>query len=133
MLLRGDCIELMRAMDENSVDAIVTDPPYDLTSGGTGGFMGKQWDGTGIAFDPATWRELLRVLKPGGYLLSFGGSRTYHRMAVAIEDAGFEMVQTSYWISGSGFPKSLSPLKKMVSDIERQLREQGVSGVIEWR
>ena len=95
----GDCRAAMRGMLENSVDAIVTDPPYEL------GFMGKKWDSTGVAFDPETWRAALRVLKPGGHLLSFGGSRTYHRMACAIEDAGFEIRDQIMWIYGSGFPK----------------------------
>jgi hypothetical protein len=99
-VLRGDCRELMRSLPENSVDAIVTDPPYEL------GFMGKSWDSAGVSFDAATWAEALRVLKPGGHLLAFGGSRTYHRIAVAIEDAGFEIRDTMMWLYGSGFPKS---------------------------
>jgi DNA modification methylase len=97
----GDCIEVMRSMPDNSVDAIVTDPPYEL------GFMGKSWDNTGIAYQVGLWQEVLRVLKPGGHLLSFGGTRTYHRMACAIEDAGFEIRDQIQWIYGSGFPKSL--------------------------
>lgn len=108
----GDCRDLMHDLADASIDAIVTDPPYDLTSGkkggtgpstlnekhlggrsriGTGGFMGAHWDATGVAFDPQTWVEILRVLKPGSYLLAFGGTRTVHRMACAIEDAGFEI------------------------------------------
>lgn len=83
-----------------SVDAIVTDPPYEL------GFMGRSWDASGIAYDPALWAEALRVLKPGGHLLAFGGTRTYHRMVCAIEDAGFEVRDSINWIYGSGFPKS---------------------------
>lgn len=100
-LLHGDCREQMAAMDAASVDAIVTDPPYEL------GFMGKGWDKAGVAFDSATWREALRVIKPGGHMLAFGGTRTFHRMAVAIEDAGFEIRDTLCWLYGSGFPKSL--------------------------
>lgn len=88
-------------LPENSIDSIVTDPPYEL------GFMGKAWDSKGVAFDPATWAEAYRVLKPGGHLLAFGGSRTFHRIAVAIEDAGFEIRDTIMWLYGSGFPKSL--------------------------
>jgi DNA modification methylase len=99
-IIQGDCIEQMRSMTENSVDSIVTDPPYEL------GFMGKSWDSTGIAFNTEVWKEALRVLKPGGHLLAFSGSRTYHRMAVAIEDAGFEIRDQIMWIYGSGFPKS---------------------------
>ena len=84
------------------VDSIVTDPPYEL------GFMGKSWDSTGIAFQKETWELALQLLKPGGHLLAFGGSRTYHRMAVAIEDAGFEIRDQIMWLYGSGFPKSLN-------------------------
>jgi site-specific DNA-methyltransferase (adenine-specific) len=97
-LILGDCLDKLREMEDNSVDSIVTDPPYGLS------FMGKKWD-----YDvPSTeiWRECLRVLKPGGHLLSFAGSRTYHRMAVNIEDAGFEVRDQLMWIYGSGFPKS---------------------------
>jgi DNA modification methylase len=101
-LLHGDCVELMRAMPECSVDSIVTDPPYELS------FMGKTWDGAGIAYSLDMWREALRVLKPGGHLLAFGGTRTYHRMACAIEDAGFEIRDSIHWVYGSGFPKSLN-------------------------
>lgn len=90
----------MRTLDACSVDAIVTDPPYEI------GFMDKGWDKSGVAFDPATWREALRVLKPGGHLLAFSGTRTYHRMVCAIEDAGFEIRGQVGWAFGSGFPKS---------------------------
>ena len=101
----GDCIEVMRTLPDCSVDAVVSDPPYEL------GFMGKAWDASGIAYQADTWREALRVLKPGGYLLAFGGSRTYHRMACAVEDAGFEIRDQIMWIYGSGFPKSLDVSK----------------------
>jgi site-specific DNA-methyltransferase (adenine-specific) len=99
-----DCIEQMQTMiDEGvQVDSIVTDPPYEL------GFMGKSWDSTGIAFQKETWQLAFQLLKPGGHLLAFGGSRTYHRMAVAIEDAGFEIRDQIMWLYGSGFPKSLN-------------------------
>ena len=96
----GDCRDVLRTLPDNSVDAIVTDPPYEL------GFMGKAWDSTGIAYDVTVWRECLRVLKPGGHLLAFGGSRTYHRLACAVEDAGFEIRDQIQWVYGSGFPKS---------------------------
>ena len=99
-LRKGDCIEVMKGMADNSVDSIVTDPPYEL------GFMGKSWDSTGIANNVDMWGECLRVLKPGGYLLSFSATRTYHRMAVAIEEAGFEIRDMIEWVYGSGFPKS---------------------------
>jgi len=99
-LFNGDCKEVLKSMPDNSIDSIVTDPPYEL------GFMGKSWDASGIAYDVEMWRECLRVLKPGGHLLSFGGSRTYHRMACAIEDAGFQIRDQIMWVYGSGFPKS---------------------------
>ena len=99
-LINADCIKAMKAMPDNSVDSIVTDPPYEL------GFMGKSWDASGIAFNIEVWREALRVIKPGGHLIAFSGSRTYHRMAVAIEDAGFQIRDQIMWVYGSGFPKS---------------------------
>lgn len=104
-LRNGDCIEQMRQLPANSVDSIVTDPPYEL------GFMGKSWDSTGIAYSVKMWDEALRVLKPGGHLLAFSGSRTYHRMACAIEDAGFEIRDQIMWVYGSGFPKSMDVSK----------------------
>lgn len=99
-LYHGDNREVLKELADNSIDSIVTDPPYEL------GFMGKSWDASGIAFNVEVWQECLRVLKPGGHLLAFSGSRTYHRMAVAIEDAGFEIRDQIMWIYGSGFPKS---------------------------
>jgi hypothetical protein len=115
-LIVGDCREAMDAFEPNSVDAVVTDPPYEL------GFMGKSWDASGIAFDPNTWRAVWRVLKPGGYLLAFGGSRTFHRIAVAIEDAGFEIRDTLSWMYGTGFPKSLN-VGKAMDDAAGAVRE----------
>jgi site-specific DNA-methyltransferase (adenine-specific) len=109
---------MLGAIATESIDAIVTDPPYELTAARPGGrsaatrgavmrgFMGLEWDATGIAYDPALWRECLRVLKPGAHLLAFGGTRTAHRMVCAIEDAGFEIRDSILWIYGSGFPKS---------------------------
>jgi DNA modification methylase len=100
-VLEGDCLDHLEALPENSVDAIVCDPPYGL------GFMGKHWDhAENVAFRPETWAKVLRVLKPGGHLVAFSGTRTYHRMACAIEDAGFEIRDQLQWIYGSGFPKS---------------------------
>lgn len=98
LIINGDCIEEMRKLDDNSVDSIVTDPPYEL------GFMGKSWDSAGIAYNIDVWREALRVLKPGGHLVAFSGTRTYHRMACAIEDAGFEIRDQMQWLYGSGMP-----------------------------
>lgn len=105
-LYNGDCIEILKELESNSIDSIVTDPPYEL------GFMGKKWDNTGIAFNIELWEEVLRVLKPGGHLLAFSATRTYHRMAVAIEDAGFEIRDMIEWVYGSGFPKSLNVAKQ---------------------
>ncbi len=125
----GDCLDVLKTLDENSIDACVTDPPYHLTSivkrfgsetaapakssGATGvykrssaGFMGKQWDGGDVAFQVEVWAQVYRVLKPGAHLVAFGGTRTYHRMACAIEDAGFEIRDCVMWLYGSGFPKS---------------------------
>jgi DNA modification methylase len=99
-VLVGDMRLVLADWDECSVDAIVCDPPYEL------GFMGKAWDRSGVAFDPVTWAAALRVLRPGGHMLAFGGTRTYHRMVCAIEDAGFEIRDMLDWIYGQGFPKS---------------------------
>ena len=101
-LLHGDCLDKLKELENNSVDSIVTDPPYEL------GFMGKSWDSTGVANNKDMWAECLRVLKPGGHLLAFSGTRTYRRMACAIEDAGFEVRDMIEWVYGSGFPKSLN-------------------------
>jgi site-specific DNA-methyltransferase (adenine-specific) len=101
----GNCLHELRNIPENSIDSVVCDPPYEL------GFMGKSWDASGIAYSVAMWQEVLRVLKPGGHLLAFSGSRTYHRMTCAIEDAGFEVRDQILWVYGSGFPKSLDVSK----------------------
>ena len=131
MIINGDCIEEMQKLidDGVQVDSIVTDPPYHLTSiveryGKEGsappqdynqsgvfkrtstGFMGKEWDGGDIAFRKETWELAMKLLKPGGHLLAFSASKNYHRMAVAIEDAGFEIRDQIMWIYGSGFPKT---------------------------
>jgi len=97
-LMLGDCRERMATLEPESVDSIVTDPPYGLS------FMGKGWDHgvPGVQF----WAEALRVAKPGAHLLAFGGTRTFHRLAVAIEDAGWEVRDCVMWVYGSGFPKS---------------------------
>lgn len=126
-LFAGDNRLLMSNMGDDTIDSVVCDPPYELTSiskrFGTahaaaaqfgkdgsfqrlsGGFMNAKWDSTGISFDPNFWAEVLRVLKPGGHLVAFSGTRTYHRMAVAIEDACFEIRDMLEWLYGSGFPK----------------------------
>jgi DNA modification methylase len=105
-ILHGDCRQVLAELPDNSIDAIVTDPPYEIA------FMGKGWDAAGVAFDPALWGECLRVLKPGGHLLAFGGTRTYHRMTVAIEDAGFEIRDCIAWkYDNKTMPKSLDVSK----------------------
>jgi site-specific DNA-methyltransferase (adenine-specific) len=110
-MIHGDCREVLASMEEASVDAVVTDPPYGL------GFMSKAWDRQDLAFDPGTWVEVLRVLKPGGHLVAFGGTRTHHRLWCAAEDAGFEIRDTilcaglAAWVFGSGFPKGLDVSK----------------------
>lgn len=97
-IITGDCLREMAGMEPDSYDAIVTDPPYGL------GFMGKQWDAQ--VPGPEYWQQMLRVAKPGAHLVAFGGTRTFHRMMVAIEDAGWEIRDTIMWVYGSGFPKS---------------------------
>lgn len=104
-LINTDCVDALRVLDSASVDAIVTDPPYEL------GINGSEWDRTGIAYDVDMWGEVLRVAKPGSYLLAFGGTRTFHRMTSAIEDAGFEIQDCLAWMYGNGFPKHRSKLK----------------------
>jgi len=127
MLLKGNCLETLKTLADNSVDSIVTDPPYEL------GFMGKTWDASGIAYNQDLWAECLRVLKPGGHLLAFSGSRTYHRMTVAIEDAGFEIRDQIMWLYGSGFPKSLDVSKAIdkAAGAEREVvgsSDNGIAG-----
>lgn len=113
-LICADCVEAMKGMADNSVDAIVTDPPYGLS------FMGKKWDYDVPSVE--VWQEALRVLKPGGYLLAFAGTRTQHRMACRIEDAGFEIRDMICWAYGSGFPKSLN-IGKAVDELRGVERE----------
>ena len=115
-IYHADCLVKMVELEADSIDAIITDPPYEL------GFMNKKWDNTGIAYNVDLWKECLRVLKPGGHLISFGGTRTYHRMAVAIEDAGFEVRDMLEWIYASGFPKSLN-VGKAVDKLQGNERE----------
>jgi site-specific DNA-methyltransferase (adenine-specific) len=98
MILEGDCLDVLKTLDDESIDSIVTDPPYGLA------FMGKRWDYDVPSVE--VWQECLRVLKPGGYLLAFAGTRTQHRMCVRIEDAGFEIRDMIAWVYGCGFPKS---------------------------
>jgi site-specific DNA-methyltransferase (adenine-specific) len=113
-IIYGNNLDVLPTLEDNSVDSIVTDPPYEL------GFMGKKWDSSGIAYNVELWRQCLRVLKPGAHLLAFSGSRTYHRMTVAIEDAGFEIRDMVSWISNKTFPKSLN--------IEKATKDERFSG-----
>ena len=121
-LLLGDCLDKLKELEDNSVDSVVTDPPYEI------GFMGKSWDDSGIANNPELWKEVLRVLKPGGHLLSFSHSRTYHRQAVAVEDAGFEIRDQIMWVYGSGFPKSMD-ISKQIDKKFGKLDEREVVGI----
>src|SRR6185312_5772905 len=126
-LYPGDCLDVVRSLDDNSIDSVVTDPPYalvsivkrfgnvepddtaetfDAYSRASAGFMGKKWDTGETAFAVEFWAEVLRVLRPGGHVAAFGGTRSYHRLACAIEDAGFEIRDQLAWCYGTGFPKS---------------------------
>ena len=109
-LLKGNCLDMLKELPDNSIDSIVTDPPYEL------GFMGKAWDATGIAYSVELWAECLRVLKHGGHLVAFSGSRTVFPMGVAIAEAGFEVRDMISWIYTSGFPKSLDMYKQTDKD-----------------
>jgi site-specific DNA-methyltransferase (adenine-specific) len=119
-ILHGNNLDILPTLADNSIDSIVTDPPYEL------GFMGKKWDSSGIAYSVELWQQCLRVLKPGGHLLSFGGTRTYHRVAVAIEDAGFELRDSIAWLYGSGFPKSLDVSKAIDKAAGAEREETGL-------
>ena len=123
----GDCVAVLTAMPDESVGAVVCDPPYDLTAVSRStvdypydrnrpesvrkGFMGKTWDATGVAFSDEFWNEVFRVLRPGGVVKAFGGTRTFHQMAAAMERAGFENLRLEAWVYGSGFPKSMDVSK----------------------
>jgi site-specific DNA-methyltransferase (adenine-specific) len=133
-LIKGDCLEVLPLLESNSIDSVVTDPPYHLTSGNLAvdceafgskwrnkgqtnksgrksGIVGQKWDGGDIAFDLATWRLVYDVLRPGGYMLTFGATRTWHRLACAIEDAGFVIQDTIMWLYAQGYPKGRMHLK----------------------
>jgi site-specific DNA-methyltransferase (adenine-specific) len=117
----GDSFEILGEMEENSVWAVVCDPPYELA----GGFMGKEWDTTGVAFSTRFWGRVFRVLKPGGVVKTFGGTRTFHRMAKAMEEAGFVGISMEPWLYSSGFPKSLDVSKQ----VDKKSGSKGKSGV----
>ena len=151
-LYQGNMLDMLDVIEKESIDSIVTDPPYGLTSitkrfGKEGsapastknndgsfarlskGFMGKEWDGSGIEYNIDTWKKCYDVLKPGGYLLAFGGSRTFHRIACAIEDAGFEIRDTIMWLYGSGFPKSMDIEKALNKRDGVEFKSKPASGV----
>ena len=115
-VLGGDCVARLNMLDEESIDNCITDPPYEI------GFMGQGWDNTGVAYNPATWRAVHRVLKPNGYMLVFGATKTHHRIADAIQRAGFEIVDIIAWCYGTGFPKSHN-IGKAVDKLEGNERE----------
>lgn len=106
-VFNADCRDVLAALGDDVVDAVITDPPYEI------GLVGKKWDKSGIAFDVNMWEEVLRVLKPGGYALVFGATRTWHRLAVALEDAGFEIRDSIAWIYGSGKPAGMDVGRKL--------------------
>lgn len=155
-LYLGDCLEVLRTLPENCVHAVVTDPPYHLTTTvkrfgkpnsapakegtdgrfarASAGFMGQEWDGGDVSFRPETWAEVLRVLKPGGHLLSFAGTRTHHRIACAIEDAGFEIRDTISWVYATGFPKNHDAVRSITQhdkgETENAMKWQGFGSAL---
>lgn len=153
-IIGGDSRDVLKTLPDNSIDSCVTDPPYALVSivkrfgkpgsapakgndaymRASAGFMSQAWDTGETAFDPAFWSEVLRVLKPGAHLAAFGGTRSYHRLACAIEDAGFEIRDMGQYLYGTGFPKSRDPWRlEMKAKVEAALLAQGVTGEIEWK
>ena len=117
-LYQGNMLDMLDVIQLETIDSVICDPPYELN------FMGKGWDNSGIAFQPDTWKKCYEVLKPGGYLLAFGGSRTFHRIACAIEDAGFEIRDTIMYLYGSGFPKSQNIGKQLEKRLEDEKTKQ---------
>lgn len=143
-LRNGDCLEVLKTLPDNSIDSLVTDPPYFLTDKNGTGFMGKKWDsldadtetvGKSAEIFHKKWAdEAFRVLKPGAYGLVFGGTRTFHRMTCALEDSGFEIKDVITWLYAQGFPKSRDLWKNdFQKEVEKQLRELGVVGKIVWK
>lgn len=133
-LYKGNMLDMLEVISPNSIDSIITDPPYELN------FMNRSWDNSGIAFNKDAWKKCFDVIKPGGYLLAFGGSRTFHRIAVAIEDAGFEIKDTIMYLYGSGFPKGLNigyavDKKNGIDNRTGNMRDDGkatVGEIYEW-
>ena len=153
-IIHGDCLEELKKLEDNSIDAVITDPPYGLSNTKPqqvadvlkawvtgdaeaapttkGGFMNASWDS--FVPPPAVWEECMRVLKPGGHMAVFAGARTQDLMGLSIRLAGFRIKDNLGWIQGAGFPKSRSPMRSDIKPaIEKQLREQGYEGEIKWR
>ena len=105
LILNGDCREKIKSLPDSSIDVVCSDPPYELN------FMNKAWDSSGVAFDPVLYDQLYRVLKPGGVVMAFSATRTFHRLCEAVEGAGFTGLELHAWCYGSGFPKSLNIAK----------------------
>lgn len=124
-LLKGDCLETLKGLEDNSIDSVVCDPPYEIN------FMNKGWDNSGIAFATQVWSECFRVLKPGGHLIAFGGTRTIHRITCAIEDSGFDIRDQICWMQFQGFPKSLNISKQLdrMAGVEREVVGYSDSGL----
>jgi len=120
-LINGDSRKELKKLKENSIDSVVSDPPFEIK------FMAKQWDNTGIAFDKKFWKEVLRVVKPGGHGLIFGFPRTHHRLMVAMEDAGWEIHDCLMWVFGSGFPKSHNISKGIDKKLGKKRKVIGTS------
>ena len=146
-ILEGDLLSILPTLPDHHFDAVLCDPPYHLTQNSRGGskrkgkpgtisgrlalgtdkgFMGKTWDGGDVAFRTETWEAVMRVMKPGAYLMAFGGSRTFHRLAVAMEDAGFILVDILMWLYGSGFPKSTNISKAIDRKMGNKRETTGV-------
>lgn len=124
-LIHDNMLNIGDYIADGTIDCVITDPPYEL------GFMGKKWDGSGIAYNVDAWKKCFNALKDGGYLLAFGGTRTFHRIACAIEDAGFEIRDTIMWVYGSGFPKShnIGLAVDKLNGVESKVVDSGKSGV----
>ena len=124
-LLKGDCLETLKGLEDNSIDSVVCDPPYEIN------FMNKGWDNSGIAFATQVWSECFRVLKPGGHLVAFGGTRTIHRITCAIEDSGFDIRDQICWMQFQGFPKSLNISKQLdrMAGVEREVIGKSHNGI----
>lgn len=151
-IICGDCLEVLKEIPDNSIDAIITDPPYGLSehkpeeiqkvlqewlSGNDSlvpnkkGFMGVSWDA--FVPPPAVWKECYRVLKPGAHIFVFAGTRTVDLMGISLRLAGFEIRDEIVYCYGSGFPKSLNIGKALLKEIEKELKKQGVEGEIKWK